>query len=72
VQELREDNTILMETKQMLEDQLSSSHKRVETVIELENEIMRYKQQLEETTAVSLYTCAPRSRGPIARIFVID
>ncbi|XP_064623773.1 girdin-like isoform X2 [Lineus longissimus] len=51
VEELREDNTILMETKQMLEDQLTSSHKRVETVIELENEIMRYKQQLEESTA---------------------
>ncbi|XP_071162644.1 girdin-like isoform X2 [Mytilus edulis] len=50
VNELREDNAILTETKNILEEQLSTSHKRVETVIELENELMRYRQQIEEMT----------------------
>ncbi|XP_052106047.1 girdin-like isoform X2 [Mytilus californianus] len=50
VNELREDNAILTETKNILEEQLSTSHKRVETVIELENELMRYRQQVEEMT----------------------
>ena len=35
VQELREDNKILIETKIMLEDQLATSQRRVETIIEL-------------------------------------
>ncbi len=37
----------------MLEDQLSTSQKRLETVIELENELMRYKQQIDEMAVVS-------------------
>ena len=53
-QELREDNAILTETKNILEEQLSTSHKRVETVIELENELVRYRQQVEEMTLVSI------------------
>ncbi|VDI23969.1 Hypothetical predicted protein, partial [Mytilus galloprovincialis] len=36
--------------RDILEEQLSTSHKRVETVIELENELMRYRQQIEEMT----------------------
>ena len=54
VEELREDNAILMETKNMLEDQLGASQKRVESVVELENELMRYRQQVDEMCRVSL------------------
>lgn len=53
MEELREDNAILMETKNMLEDQLASSQKRVESVVELENELMRYRQQVDEMCRVS-------------------
>ena len=52
MEELREDNAILMETKNMLEDQLASSQKRVESVVELENELMRYRQQVDEMCRV--------------------
>ncbi|KAL3873251.1 hypothetical protein ACJMK2_036390 [Sinanodonta woodiana] len=48
VEELREDNAILIETKGMLEEQLSNTHKRVETVIELEQELLHYREQAEE------------------------
>ena len=43
VEELREDNRILVETKEMLEDQLESARKRGEQIIPLENEILRLK-----------------------------
>ena len=52
MQELREDNAIITETKNILEEQLSASHKRVETVIELENDLLGYRQQIEEMTLV--------------------
>ncbi|KAL5009181.1 hypothetical protein ScPMuIL_014762 [Solemya velum] len=48
VEELRDDNNILAETKSVLEEQLSVSHKRVETVIELENEVVKYRQQIQD------------------------
>merc|ERR1711874_304198 len=37
VEELREDNRILVETKEMLEEQLASSRRRAEQVLDLEN-----------------------------------
>jgi len=40
VEELREDNRILVETKEMLEKQLEGSRKRCESVFSLENEIL--------------------------------
>ncbi|GFR67510.1 girdin-like isoform X5, partial [Elysia marginata] len=49
-EELKEDNSILEETKAMLEDQLEGSRKRIETVVELESEMRRYRQQLEDLT----------------------
>lgn len=52
LQELREDNTILIETKNMLEEQLSNCHKRVETVVELENELRKKRQMIEEMAHV--------------------
>lgn len=36
----------------MLEEQLGNSHKRVETVIELEKELVRYRKQVEEMSQV--------------------
>ncbi|XP_060577829.1 girdin-like isoform X3 [Ruditapes philippinarum] len=48
VEELREDYAILLENKTILEEQLTSSHKRIETVVGLEKEIYRYKEQIEE------------------------
>ena len=41
-----------METKNLLEDQLSSSQKRVETVLELESDLMKYRQQVQEMAKV--------------------
>ena len=47
VEELREDNRILVETKDMLEEQLASSRKRSEKILELENDIIRFKGDIE-------------------------
>jgi hypothetical protein len=47
VEELREDNRILVETKDMLEEQLVASRKRCEAVLGLENDIIKYKGDLE-------------------------
>ena len=48
VEELREDNRILLETKEMLEDQLTHALKRADQVITLESEILKYKQKLND------------------------
>ena len=47
VEELREDNRILVETKEMLEEQLSSSRKRCEVVLGLENDIIKYRGDID-------------------------
>ncbi|XP_017476712.1 PREDICTED: protein Daple [Rhagoletis zephyria] len=48
VEELREDNRMLLETKEMLEDQLQRARKRSEHVMTLESEIIKYKQKLND------------------------
>lgn len=48
VEELREDNRMLLETKEMLEEQLVHSRKRGEQVMSLESEIIKYKQKLND------------------------
>lgn len=50
VEELREDNRMLLETKEMLEEQLQKSRKRSEHVMSLESEIIKYKQKLNDLT----------------------
>ncbi|XP_023727348.1 girdin isoform X2 [Cryptotermes secundus] len=50
VEELREDNRVLLETREMLEEQLQRARKRGEHVLELESEIIKYKQQLNDFT----------------------
>lgn len=41
----------MVETKIMLEDQLASSQKRIDTVMDLENELVKLRQQADELTA---------------------
>lgn len=41
---------VLLETREMLEEQLQRSRKRGEHVLELESEILNYKQQLNDFT----------------------
>ncbi|XP_064547414.1 protein Daple isoform X2 [Drosophila montana] len=48
VEELREDNRVLLESKEMLEEQLQRSRKRSEHAITLESEIIKYKQKLND------------------------
>lgn len=48
IEELREDNRVLMDTREMLEDQLNSSRRRADKVLELESEIIKYKQLLND------------------------
>ncbi|XP_012226030.1 girdin [Linepithema humile] len=48
IEELREDNRVLMETREMLEEQLSSSRSRADKVLELESEIIKHKQLLND------------------------
>ncbi|XP_014471208.1 PREDICTED: girdin isoform X2 [Dinoponera quadriceps] len=48
IEELREDNRVLMETREMLEEQLNSSRNRADKVLELESEIIKYKQLLND------------------------
>ncbi|ELU01156.1 hypothetical protein CAPTEDRAFT_219709 [Capitella teleta] len=48
VEELREDNAVLVETRNMLEEQLSSCHKRIEAVIEVEQDLISYKEQVSQ------------------------
>jgi len=38
----------------MLEQQLNGSHKRIETVVQLEQQLVKYRQQLEEMADVSI------------------
>ena len=43
---MREENKILVEHKQMLEEQLESSRKRIQTIFSLENELYMVKREL--------------------------
>lgn len=43
---------VLMETREMLEEQLSSSRNRADKVLELESEIIKYKQLLNDMALV--------------------
>lgn len=48
VDELREDNRLLSETRDMLEDQLQHARKRGDLAMVLESEIIKYKQKLND------------------------
>lgn len=48
VDELREDNRVLLETREMLETQLSTARSRADQVLELESELMTSKKIINE------------------------
>lgn len=52
LQELREDNIILIETKAMLEEQLTASRARSDKVHELEKENLQLKSKLHDLELV--------------------
>lgn len=54
VDELREDNRLLLETREMLEVQLTRARKRSERVLELEAELLTAKQNINDIALVRL------------------
>lgn len=53
VDELREDNRVLLETREMLEAQLARARQRAEHVLQLEAELLASKQSFNEVSLVS-------------------
>jgi len=49
IDEVREENKILVETKEMLEDQLESSRRRCSEIITIQNELYKYKAELRNS-----------------------
>lgn len=54
VEELRQDNGVLFESRSVMEEQLKAAHKRVETVKGLENELKKFKEQRDALILVQL------------------
>ena len=52
VDELRADSSSLIDANHLLADQLAVCHKRIETVVDLENDLQKYKQQLSVAAEV--------------------
>lgn len=52
VDELRSDSSSLLDANHLLTDQLAVCHQRIETVVDLENDLQRYKQQLSSAAEV--------------------
>lgn len=53
VDELREDNRVLLETREMLENQLARARQRADHVLQLEAELLSSKQKINEILIVS-------------------
>lgn len=49
---MRADSSSLLDANQLLTDQLAVCHKRIETVVDLENDLQKYKQQLASAAEV--------------------
>ena len=47
MEELRKDNRILLETKDLLEEELAESRRRCDLILEFENDIIKYKDEFE-------------------------
>lgn len=54
LQELKEDNQVLLETKTMLEDQLEGTRARSDKLHELEKENLQLKAKLHDMEMVSI------------------
>ena len=52
VDELRADSSSLLDANQLLTDQLAVCRKRIETIVDLENDLQKYKQQLASAAEV--------------------
>lgn len=52
VEELRQDNRVLEETREMLEEQLARARKRGDHLLELEASILQYKQTINDLVLV--------------------
>ncbi|XP_063241285.1 protein Daple [Bacillus rossius redtenbacheri] len=50
VEELREDNRVLLETREMLEEQLGRARQRGDQALALEAELMRHRQEINDLT----------------------
>lgn len=50
VEELRLDNCVLEETREMLEEQLTKARKKAEHALKLESDILQHKQTIDEIT----------------------
>jgi len=57
VDELRVDSSSLLDANHLLTDQLAVCHKRIETVVDLENDLQKYKQQLSSAAEVLYWIC---------------
>lgn len=53
VDELREDNRVLIETREMLESQLTRARQRSDQLLLLEEELLNYKQKLNDIALVT-------------------
>ena len=49
---MRDDNQLLVEQRNILEEQLEACRRRNETVLDLENELVRQKQRVTELSQV--------------------
>lgn len=52
--ELREDNRVLLETREMLEEQLQQARRRADKGMDLQHEIMKMKQRENDVALVSI------------------
>jgi len=60
VDELHADSSSLLDANHLLTDQLAVCHKRIETVVDLENDLQKYKHQLSSAAEVQLLYCLLR------------
>lgn len=56
VEELRQDNRVLEETREMLEEQLARARKRGDHMVQLESTLLQYKQTINDLALVSMFT----------------
>lgn len=55
VDELREENRMLLEMREMLEAQLTRARQRAEHVLELESEVLSCKQNINDVALVRIF-----------------
>lgn len=73
--ELREDNRVLLETREMLEEQLQQARRRADKGMDLQHEIMKMKQRENDVALVSIlfnqqtnYGTSPCNRSKVVHL----